>query len=154
MLPGPTMPKLQVTFFRHRTRPGILAVSPVSTNLVFLAPDDWESGQQEVIDPDLASPGSEVTVWLGAFRRLGYSSSSRSMENHVRRQPRLGNNRSLIVKIGISLAHPSRAPPEARGPIYNQQHGSECNPRFFRHQCSPLFRNICPEWLLGRAPGY
>jgi len=66
------MPKLQVTFFRHRTRPGIFAVSPVSTNLVFFEPDDWELDRQEIIDPDLASPGSEVTVWLGAFRRLGY----------------------------------------------------------------------------------
>jgi hypothetical protein len=66
------MPKLQVTFFRHRTRPGVLAVSPVSTNLVFFEPDDWELDRQEVIDPDRASTGFEVTVWLGAFRRLGY----------------------------------------------------------------------------------
>jgi hypothetical protein len=48
----------------------ILAVSPVSTNLAFFEPDDSESDRQEIIDPDLASPGSEVTVWL--FRRLGY----------------------------------------------------------------------------------
>ena len=65
------MPKLQVTFFRHRT-PGVLAVSPVSTNLVFFEPGDWELDRQEIIDPDRASTGSEVTVWLGAFRRLGY----------------------------------------------------------------------------------
>jgi len=66
------MPKLQVTFFRHRTRPGVLAVSPVSTNLVFLEPDDWESDRQEIIDPDRASTGSEgynlagsvPTTWL------------------------------------------------------------------------------------------
>ena len=44
------MPKLQVTFFRHRTRPGVLAVSPVSTNLVFFEPDDWELDRQEIID--------------------------------------------------------------------------------------------------------
>jgi hypothetical protein len=66
------MPKLQVTFFRHRTRPGVLAVSPVSTNLVFFEPGDWELDRQEIIDPDRASTCSEVTVWLGAFRRLGY----------------------------------------------------------------------------------
>ena len=66
------MPKLQVTFFRHRTRPGIFAVSPVSTNLVFFEPDDWELDRQEIIDPDRASTSSEITVWLGAFRRLGY----------------------------------------------------------------------------------
>jgi hypothetical protein len=66
------MPKLQVTFFRHRTRPGVLAVSPVSTNLVFFEPGDWELDWQEIIDPDRASAGSEVTGWLGAFRRLGY----------------------------------------------------------------------------------
>ena len=66
------MPKLQVTFFRHRTRPGVLAVSPVSTNLVFFEPDDWELDRQEIIDPDRASTSSEITVWLGAFRRLGY----------------------------------------------------------------------------------
>ena len=66
------MPKLQVTFFRHQTRPGVLAVSPVSTNLVFFEPDDWELDRQEIIDPDRASTSSEITVWLGAFRRLGY----------------------------------------------------------------------------------
>ena len=66
------MPKLQVTFFRHRTRPGVVAVSPISTNLVFFEPDDWELDRQEIIDPDRASTRSEVTVWLGAFRRLGY----------------------------------------------------------------------------------
>ena len=66
------MPKLQVTFFRHRTRPGVVAVSPVSTNLVFFEPDDWELDRQEIIDPDRASTSSEVTVWLGASRRLGY----------------------------------------------------------------------------------
>ena len=66
------MPKLQVTFFRHRTRPGILAVSPVSTNLVFLEPDDWELDRQEVVAPDLVSPGSEIAAWLESFRRLGY----------------------------------------------------------------------------------
>ena len=65
------MPKFQVTFFRHRTRPGVLAVSPVSTNLVFFEPGDWELDRQEITDPDRASTGSEVTVWLGAFRRLG-----------------------------------------------------------------------------------
>jgi hypothetical protein len=48
------MPKLQVTFFRHRIRLGILAVAPVSTNLVFFEPDDWESDRQVIIDPDLA----------------------------------------------------------------------------------------------------
>jgi len=30
----------QVSFFRHRTRPGLFAVSPVSTNLVSLEPND------------------------------------------------------------------------------------------------------------------
>jgi hypothetical protein len=66
------MPKLQVTFFRHRRRPGVFAVSPVSTNLVFLEPDDWELDRQEIIAPDLVSPGSEIAGWLRAFRRLGY----------------------------------------------------------------------------------
>ena len=66
------MPRLQLTFFRHRTRPGIFAVSPVSTNLVFLKPDDWELERQEVVSPDLISPGSEIAVWMESFRRLGY----------------------------------------------------------------------------------
>ena len=66
------MPKLQVTFFRHRTRQGMLAVSAVSTNLVFLEPGDWELDRQEVIDPNRVSPGSETAAWLAAFRRLGY----------------------------------------------------------------------------------
>jgi hypothetical protein len=66
------MPKLQVTFFRHRSRTGVFAVSPVSTNLVFLEPDDWELDRQEVIVPDLVSPGSEIAEWLESFRRLGY----------------------------------------------------------------------------------
>src|SRR5262245_19425894 len=37
-----TMTQIQVTFYRHRTRRGVIAVSPVSTNLVFPEPDDWE----------------------------------------------------------------------------------------------------------------
>lgn len=66
------MRRLQVTFFRHRTRPSVLAVSPVSTNLVFFEPDDWELDRQEIIAPDLASPGSEIAAWLESFRRIGY----------------------------------------------------------------------------------
>src|SRR4029079_18328077 len=69
---GTFMPKLQVTFFRHRTRPGVFAVSPVSTNLVFFEPDDWELDRQEVIAPDRISPDSDIAVWLESFRRLGY----------------------------------------------------------------------------------
>jgi hypothetical protein len=66
------MPKLQVTFFRHRRRTGVFAVSPVSTNLVFLEPRDWEMDRQEMIVPDLVSPGSEIARWLESFRRVGY----------------------------------------------------------------------------------
>jgi hypothetical protein len=66
------MPRLQVTFFRHRRRPGIFAVSPVSTNFVFLEPDEWELDRQEVIARDRVSPGSEIAAWLESFRRLGY----------------------------------------------------------------------------------
>ncbi len=66
------MPKLQVTFFRHRRRTGVFAVSPVSTNLVFLEPRDWEMDRQEMIVPDLVAPGSEIAGWLESFRRLGY----------------------------------------------------------------------------------
>jgi hypothetical protein len=66
------MPKLQVTFFRHRTRRGVFAVSPVSTNLVFLEPHDWELDRQEVIAPAQISPGSDVAVWMESFRLLGY----------------------------------------------------------------------------------
>ena len=66
------MPKLQVTFFRHRRRTGVFAVSPVSTNLVFLEPRDWEMDRQEMIVPDLVSPGSEIARWLELFRRVGY----------------------------------------------------------------------------------
>jgi hypothetical protein len=64
--------KLQIAFFCNRWRPDIFAVSPVSTNLVFLEPNEWELGRQEVIAPDLISPGSEVAAWLESFRRLGY----------------------------------------------------------------------------------
>lgn len=66
------MPQLLVTFFHNRTRPGVFAVSPVSTNLVFLDPDDWESDRQEVINTDRVLPGSEIATWLEAFRRVGY----------------------------------------------------------------------------------
>ena len=59
------MPKLQVTFFRHRRRTGVFAVSPVSTNLVFLEPRDWEMDRQEMIVPDLISPGSEIARMAG-----------------------------------------------------------------------------------------
>ena len=67
-----TMPRLQVTFYRHRTRPGVIAVSPVSTNLVFPEPDDWELERQDIINTDLVEPGTEIAAWLEAFRRLGY----------------------------------------------------------------------------------
>ena len=67
-----TMPRLQVTFYRHRTRPGVSAVSPVSTNLVFPEPDDWELERQDIINTDLVEPGTEIAAWLEAFRRLGY----------------------------------------------------------------------------------
>ena len=70
------MPKLQVTFFRHRRRTGVFAVSPVSTNLVFLEPRDWEMDRQEMIVPDLVSPGSEIAGWLESFRRMGIASWS------------------------------------------------------------------------------
>jgi hypothetical protein len=66
------MARLQVTFYRHRTRPGVVAVSPVSTNLVFPEPDDWELERQGVINTDLVVSGSEIASWLEAFRRLGY----------------------------------------------------------------------------------
>jgi hypothetical protein len=67
-----TMTRLLVTFYRHRTRPGVVGVSPVSTNLVFPEPDDWELERQDIINTDLVLPGSEIAVWLEAFRRLGY----------------------------------------------------------------------------------
>lgn len=67
-----TMTRLLVTFYRHRTRTGVVAVSPVSTNLVFPEPDDWELERQDIINTDLVVPGSEIAVWLEAFRRLGY----------------------------------------------------------------------------------
>jgi hypothetical protein len=51
---------------------GVFAVSPVSTNLVFLEPRDWEMDRQEMIVPDLVSPGSEIARWLEPFRRVGY----------------------------------------------------------------------------------
>jgi len=66
------MPRLQVTFYRHRTRPGVIGVSPVSSNLVFPEPDDWELERQDVINTDLVVPGSEIASWLEAFRHLGY----------------------------------------------------------------------------------
>jgi hypothetical protein len=69
---GTTMTRLLVTFYRHRTRPGVVAVSPVSTNLVFPEPDDWELDRQDIINTDLVLPGSEIATWLEAFRRLGY----------------------------------------------------------------------------------
>lgn len=67
-----TMSRLQVTFYRHRTRPGVIAVSPVSTNLVFPEPDDWELERQDIINTDRVEPGTEIAAWLEAFRRLGY----------------------------------------------------------------------------------
>ena len=67
-----TMTRLLVTFYRHRTRPGVVAVSPVSTNLVFPEPDDWELDRQDIINTDRVLPGSEIAAWLEAFRRLGY----------------------------------------------------------------------------------
>jgi hypothetical protein len=67
-----TMPRLLVTFYRHRTRPGVTGVSPVSTNLVFPEPDDWELERQDIINTDRVEPGTEIATWLEAFRRLGY----------------------------------------------------------------------------------
>ena len=67
-----TMSRLQVTFYRHRTRPGVIAVSPVSTNLVFPEPDDWELERQDIINTDRVEPGTEIAAWLEAFRLLGY----------------------------------------------------------------------------------
>jgi hypothetical protein len=72
IMPVTTMPRLQVTFYRHRTRPGVIAVSPVSTNLVFPEPDDWELERQDIINTDLIVPGWEIATWVEAFRRLGY----------------------------------------------------------------------------------
>jgi hypothetical protein len=69
---APTMPRILVTFYRHRTRPGVVAVSPVSTNLVFPEPNDWELERQDIINTDRVAPGSTIAVWLDAFRRLGY----------------------------------------------------------------------------------
>ena len=66
------MSRLLVTFYRHRTRPGVIAVSPVSTNLVFPEPDDWELERQDIINTDRVEPGTEIATWLKAFRRLGY----------------------------------------------------------------------------------
>jgi hypothetical protein len=66
------MPNIQITFFRHRRRPGVLAVSPISTSLVFIEPDDWELERQEIIDIERVSPDSEIAAWLASFRRLGY----------------------------------------------------------------------------------
>jgi hypothetical protein len=66
------MTQLLVTFYRHRTRPGGVAVSPVSNNLVLPEPDDWDLERQNIIDTDQVLPGSEIAAWLEAFRRLGY----------------------------------------------------------------------------------
>jgi hypothetical protein len=66
------MTQLLVTFYRHRTRPGVVAVSPVSNNLVLPEPDDWDLERQNIIDTDQVLPGSEIAAWLEAFRRLGY----------------------------------------------------------------------------------
>jgi hypothetical protein len=66
------MARLLVTFYRHRTRPGVVAVSPVSNNLVLPEPDDWELERQDIINTDQVLPGSEIAGWLEAFRRLGY----------------------------------------------------------------------------------
>ena len=51
---------------------GVIAVSPVSTNLVFPEPDDWELERQDIINTDRVEPGTEIATWLEAFRRLGY----------------------------------------------------------------------------------
>ena len=66
------MTQLLVTFYRHRTRPGVVAVSPVSNNLVLPEPDGWDLERQNIIDTDQVLPGSEIAAWLEAFRRLGY----------------------------------------------------------------------------------
>jgi hypothetical protein len=89
-----TMPRLLVTFYRHRTRPGVVAVSPVSTNLVFPEPEEWELERQDIINTDLVPPGSEIAIWLEAFRRLGYcvvepsTSSSPESTDESDRPPR------------------------------------------------------------------
>ena len=67
-----TMTQLLVTLYRHRTRPGVIAVSPVSTNMVFPEPNDWEPERQYIINTETVEPGSEIDIWLEAFRRLGY----------------------------------------------------------------------------------
>jgi hypothetical protein len=94
-----TMPWLQVTFYRHRTRPGVIAVSPVSTNLVFPEPDDWELERQDIINTDLIVPGSEIASWLEAFRRLGYCvlepSGPRVSDSDEGQRPSAADTRAL-----------------------------------------------------------
>jgi hypothetical protein len=86
------MTRLLVTFYRHRTRPGVVAVSPVSNNLVFPEPDDWELERQDIINTDQVLPGSEIAAWLEAFRRLGYCilerGDPRAPNSEAKRPPR------------------------------------------------------------------
>ena len=62
-----TMSRLLVTFYRHRTRPGVIAVSPVSTNLVFPEPDNWELERQDIINTDRVG-ALAIASWSQADR--------------------------------------------------------------------------------------
>ena len=61
------MSRLLVTFYRHRTRSGVIAVSPVSTNLVFPEPDNWELERQDIINTDRVG-ALAIASWSQADR--------------------------------------------------------------------------------------
>jgi hypothetical protein len=63
---------VQLTFYRHLTRPDVFAVSPDSTGTVLPNPEDWEIFRQQDVNTTMVLPGTELATWIEEFRKKGY----------------------------------------------------------------------------------
>ncbi len=66
------MAEIQVAIYRSRADLAAFAVSPDLNGRVFPDPLLWDFWRTETINPAKAFPGSEIAVWLEAFKRDGY----------------------------------------------------------------------------------
>jgi hypothetical protein len=78
------MPEIQITFYRHRTRPDEFAASPDPNGVVFPNPNEWEVFRQQIINTDAVLPRSEVATWLETFERHGYCLLRRGVRASVK----------------------------------------------------------------------
>jgi hypothetical protein len=61
-----------ISFYRSKSDPTAFAVSPDPNGLVFPNPSEWELERTETLNPTVVLPGSELAIWLEAFKRDGY----------------------------------------------------------------------------------